>query len=137
LILVLIKKLGNGVNILFWHDRWITDCALKSHFPLLYQLASNKQISVAEVIRFNRFYLSFSRSLSEVLRQQVLSLYNLLSMVNLNTINDIYIWRWSNFGIFSVNSCYSWMDFGGVKDFIFHSIWSSYIPLKIIFLWLV
>jgi hypothetical protein len=90
-------------------------------------------IIVTEVIDFNRLYLIFSRSLNDVLSQQLLSLYNLLSRVSLNTTHGICIWRWCNTGIFSVHFCYSWLDFGGVKDFAFQSIWSSHIYLKINF----
>jgi zinc-binding in reverse transcriptase len=40
--------------------------------------------------------------------------------------------------IFSINSCYSWLIFGGIKNNSFQITWTATIPLKIkIFLWLV
>jgi hypothetical protein len=55
------KAIGNGKNTLFWHDRWISDCALKSHFSLLFKITSNQGITVAEVIGFNGYYVLFNR----------------------------------------------------------------------------
>jgi hypothetical protein len=37
-------------NILFWKNKCISECALQSQFPLLYDLASDKNIIVAQVI---------------------------------------------------------------------------------------
>jgi hypothetical protein len=43
---------------------------------------------VAEVIGYNRFYLSFSRILNPTLREQLQSLYNMLSSVSLDINED-------------------------------------------------
>jgi zinc-binding in reverse transcriptase len=67
-----------------------------------------------------------------------MELYTNLSAICLNTQEDSYIWRWNNKGLFKTNSCYSWLDFGGIENNQYQSIWSATIPLKIkIFLWLV
>jgi zinc-binding in reverse transcriptase len=72
------------------------------------------------------------------LRWQLHTLYTDLSNVIFNEYEDIYIWRWKTNGIFSTNSCYSWLEFGGIRHNSFNLIWSAYIPLKIkILLWLV
>jgi hypothetical protein len=90
-------------------------------------------ITVAQVIGYNRYYLSFTRSLTDTLRKQLMELYTKLSTISLNTQEDSYIWRWNNKGTFTTNSCYSWLDFGGVENIQYQSIWSASIPLKIIF----
>jgi zinc-binding in reverse transcriptase len=132
------KKLGNDQTIKFWKDRWITECNLQTLFPLLYDLASNKDVTISQIIGYNRFYLSFTRTLNNALSQQLQSLYTLLSSVALNHNTNIIIWRWSTSGLFSVRSCYNWLDFGGVKSNRFQITWSATIPLKIkIFFWLV
>jgi zinc-binding in reverse transcriptase len=67
-----------------------------------------------------------------------MELYTNLSAICLNTQEDSYIWRWKNKGLFTTNSCYSWLDFGGVENNQYQLIWSASIPLKIkICLWLV
>ena len=65
-------------------------------------------------------------------------LVNQLSGFELNTIPDQILWRWTPHRHFTVHSFYSWLDFGGVPNREFQSIWGATIPLKIkIFLWLV
>jgi zinc-binding in reverse transcriptase len=122
----------------FWKDRWFSDCSLQSIYLILHDLALNKNATVAQVIGYNKYYLIFTRSLNEILRQQLHTLYIELSNVTFNAYEDICIWRWNTNEIFSTKSCYSWIEFGGVRHSSFNSIWSAYIPLKIkIFLWLV
>jgi hypothetical protein len=35
------KNIGYENNNLFWKDKWNSECALSSQFPLLFELASN------------------------------------------------------------------------------------------------
>jgi hypothetical protein len=83
------KKNRNGHNILFWKDRWLTECAFQSQFLLLFTLAYNQYITVAEVMGYNRFYLSSNRILNPTLREQLQSLYIMLSSVSLASNQDI------------------------------------------------
>jgi hypothetical protein len=89
---------------------------------MLYELASNKNIILAQIIGYNRYYLTLSRSLNATLHEQLLSLYSSLSDVTLNTMDDLIIWRWSSNDIFSTNSCYIWLNHGGMVDLQFQSI---------------
>jgi hypothetical protein len=102
----------------FWKDRWLTDCSLQSHFSLLYELTDNKDSTIAPIVRYNRFYLTFIRSLNN-LSQQLHSLYILLSTI---ILRDLILWRWSTTELFSTNSCYSWLNYGGVKTTRFQVI---------------
>jgi hypothetical protein len=63
------KYIGNDTKILFWKDKWINECSLNIQYPLLYEITTDQNISVAQVIGYNRYYLSFSRSLNDTLRQ--------------------------------------------------------------------
>jgi zinc-binding in reverse transcriptase len=115
-----------------------TKCSLKDYYPLLYEIVINKDITVDKVIGYNRFYLYFNRPLNVVLAQQLESLYIKLSNITLTIGIDDIKWRWSNNELFSVKSCYHWLDFGGIKSFRYISTWTATIPLRIIiFLWLV
>ena len=46
-------KLGNGLNTLFWLDRWYGDSTLASQFPRCFALESNKQATASDRIQVN------------------------------------------------------------------------------------
>jgi zinc-binding in reverse transcriptase len=51
---------------------------------------------------------------------------------------DSIRWRWTSNDIFTVHSLYDWLQYGGIPDSEFVSIWNTKMPLKIqFFLWLV
>jgi zinc-binding in reverse transcriptase len=93
---------------------------------------------VAEVIGYNRFYLSFNRILNPTLREQLQSLCNMSSSVSLDPSEDLILWRLSASGLFSTHSYYNWLEYGGMLHPQYTTIWTTFIPLKIkIFLRLV
>jgi zinc-binding in reverse transcriptase len=133
------KQLGNEKNIYFWKDRWLTNNALQSQFPLLFDIATYQNITVSQVIGYNRFYLNFTRGFNTTLRDQLHNLYSQLENISLDDNEDSIIWRWSVTEVFTTtHSCYTWLEFGGINNSQFSFTWSAYIPLKIKnFLWLV
>jgi hypothetical protein len=80
------KSIKNGSNTLFWYDRWLSDCSLKLHYPMLFESTTNTNDTMAQVIEYNRFYIHFNRLLNATLSQQSHTLYNTLSTIHLNTI---------------------------------------------------
>ena len=55
-----------------------------------------------------------------------------------NTKLDSLHWRWTTNKKFTVKSLYEWLDYRGIPNTTFDTIWSSKIPLKIkVFLWFV
>lgn len=66
-----------------------------------------------------------------IFNQQLNSLLQLISNVNLNNSPDRIIWRWSTDGKFSTHSYYIWLDFGGISSPQFSTTWSAPMPLKI------
>jgi zinc-binding in reverse transcriptase len=135
------KHVSNGNNTLFWKDRWLNECSLRTQYSLLYELTANKDITIAYVIEINIFYLSFTRTLNSTLSDQLHNLYQSLSNIILNQNQDQIIWRWNSNGSFSTKSCYEWLEYRGVTDFPYKQTWltwSTKMPLKIkFFLWLV
>jgi hypothetical protein len=93
------NRLENGSKTLFWKDRWLNDCSLNTQYPFLFEISMDPNITVAQVIGYNRYYLSFTRSLNDTLRKQLMELYTSISAICLNTQEDSYIWRWNNKGI--------------------------------------
>ncbi|GJS69816.1 RNA-directed DNA polymerase, eukaryota [Tanacetum coccineum] len=55
------KKVRNGEKTLFWDDLWIGEDVLKSQFPRLFALESQKDISVAEKMYHSSLAFSFRR----------------------------------------------------------------------------
>ena len=52
--------------------------------------------------------------------------------------NDKLFWRWDGQGKFTVHSFYKWLEFGGIRNRDYDTVWKVNIPFKIrIFLWLV
>lgn len=43
------RRVGDGSNTLFWHDRWLGEVPLCKRFTRLFDLASNKLSTVAEM----------------------------------------------------------------------------------------
>jgi hypothetical protein len=52
---------GNGCKTSFWKNSWIGDCPLAVKFPVLFDLALDKDISVNMVLSSNFEALSFRR----------------------------------------------------------------------------
>jgi hypothetical protein len=75
------KVIRNGTNTLFWKDRWLSECALQSQFPMLYDITT---VMVSQIIGYNRYYLFFTRPINDILRLQLQNLYISLSNISLN-----------------------------------------------------
>jgi len=43
------KKVGDGADTLFWHDRWISGVPFRVRFRCLFDLADNKSIAVGNM----------------------------------------------------------------------------------------
>jgi hypothetical protein len=44
------KKVGDGTNTFFWYDRWLGDTPFCTRFRRLFDLASNKLCTVADMV---------------------------------------------------------------------------------------
>jgi hypothetical protein len=83
---------------------------------MLYELATDKMATIAQIIGYNRYYLTFYRPINYILRTQLHTLYNSLSNFSLSAIEDICIWKWGNNDIFSTNSYYIWLEYGSIVN---------------------
>lgn len=130
-------NIGNGLNIKFWHDRWFGNTSLAHSYPSLYDNVIAKHVTVKEALVDLNLHFEFISPPSGVVLHQLTKLHNSLLNITLDDNIDSISWRWSQDNKFSVKSLYSWIEFGGIIDHTFDSIWNSSIPLKIkIFLWL-
>ncbi|GJS64726.1 RNA-directed DNA polymerase, eukaryota, reverse transcriptase zinc-binding domain protein [Tanacetum coccineum] len=103
------RQVNNGATTSFWYDSWADSSPLKSLFPRLFHLATNKDSSVRENWQ-NGWNLAWVRnSFSGYNASQLVILQNMISSIILNDSEDT--WTWSLGGnFFTVRSARCQMD---------------------------
>jgi hypothetical protein len=96
---------GNGLNTSFWKSIWIGNLPLADQFPVLFDLAYDKDISVNTVLVSNFEALSFRRRIIGNLRVLLDELMICCNHVSLSDHEDKIVWGRGRKG-FSVNSLY-------------------------------
>lgn len=109
------KILGNGESILFWFDRWTSESSLKILFPDLFEIAVKSNILVAQIFSEGIYNIQFRRQLTGYLVDKFYSLMDHIAQFNPSISIDTIVWRWDVNGVFSVQSYYNWLDYGGIK----------------------
>ena len=128
-------SLGDGDQIRFWEDMWLGQTTLQQKFPSLYSIASNKNITVANVLGTVPINLYFRRTLLGHNRTQWLQLVERLMRVNLLDEPDKFKWSLTSNSVFTVKSYYEDL-LNGHTRYLRKYLWKLKIPLKIkIFLW--
>jgi hypothetical protein len=98
---------------------------------LVYELTSDKNIKVSQVIGYNRYYLNFNRIINNTLREQLHSLNQLLAIITLVMEDDLPVRSWNSNRIFTTHTCYAWLEYGGIFNEPFKITLTAYISLKI------
>ncbi|GJY51999.1 hypothetical protein Tco_0442846 [Tanacetum coccineum] len=97
------KKVGNGLNTLFWEDPWLYDLALKHKFPRLYALDNYKQITVVEKINHASMVDTFRRHPRGGAEEEQLDfLLSRMDSLVLTNIPDCWVWSLEVTSEFSV-----------------------------------
>ena len=130
-------KVGNGSNISFWEDVWLGDTSLSRQYPSMFNIARRKDLSVASVFSLPTLSIDFRRSLTGNRWERWLDLVERLFNVGLTDQPDVFVWKLTDSGRFTVKSMYA--DFmNGHTAFLRKYIWKMKVPLKIkIFMWFV
>ena len=101
-------------------------------FSNLFSIASNIDLTVASVLENGQINLTFNRQLTGKYKEEWVTLINELSSIHLIRDKlDILHWRWNANGRFSVHSFYTWLEYGGLKNRDFDTIWKAKIHFKI------
>lgn len=95
----------------FWEDKWLGSSSLKTTFPALFDLASNKNVSVAEagtwVYGNWEWNWMWSRQLyewEEVFWTEAKALLH--GLIPKESKNDLWLWKHDQSGAFTVKSAY-------------------------------
>jgi hypothetical protein len=127
---------GNGCKTSLWKNIWIGDCPLAVKFPVLFDLALDKDISVNRVLTSNFDALFFRRRMMGNLQVLYGELVDLCAHYNLSVQEDRVRWCIGNKG-FTVNSLYKKNSIDQVVV-PYRFLWKSKLPQKIkVFIWLV
>lgn len=106
-----------------------------------FQIALNPTITVSRAFTHTSITIQFTKQLTGTL----LAEWNLLTsslpfssvFANISLLDKI-VWRWHSSGQFTVKSLYKWLEYRGIKNSTYTTLWKTKFPLKIkIFLWLV
>lgn len=88
----------------------------------------NQDVLVSEVIHSNGLEIEFSRQLVWFYHKEWCELLQLCHNFKLHDHDNQILWRWSESGKYTVHSMYVCMEFGGVPNNNFVSIWHANIP---------
>jgi hypothetical protein len=127
---------GNDCRTSFWKNCWIGDGPLAVNFPILFDLALDKDVTVNKVLSSNFEALSFRRRMTGDLQVLYDDLVALCSNCTLTDQEDKLKWGLGNKG-FTVNSLYKKNSIDQIKV-PYRFLWKSKLPQKIkVFFWLV
>jgi hypothetical protein len=127
---------GNGCRTSFWKNSWIGNGPLAVKFPILFDWALDKDVTVNKVLSSDFDALSFRRRMMGSLQVLYDELVALCTNCTLTDQEDKVNWCLGNKG-FTVNSLYKKNLIDQVKV-PYRFLWKSKLPQKIkVFIWLV
>ncbi|GKA15791.1 RNA-directed DNA polymerase, eukaryota [Tanacetum coccineum] len=131
------KRVGNGLKTRFWFDTWAADQPLRSKFPRLFVLETDKESTVASKLSLVSIDVSFRRSVRDgVERQQWTELTSILDSVILSPSMDRWFCDLNGEGVFRVKEVRYTLDDIFLPSAPEATRWVKYIPIKInIFAW--
>jgi hypothetical protein len=127
--------LGDGTQVRFWEDSWITPRPLKTIFPALYNIVRKKSASVRTVLSTTPLNVAFRRSLMGPNLQAWHNVVLMVAHVHLTNQRDRFVWGLHQNGLFLVNSMYRASL--SVQALPYNNlIWKLKLPLKVkVFMW--
>jgi hypothetical protein len=102
-------------QIRFWVDTWLGNKSLKDKFPVLFNILSRKQDSVAKVMSSPILNISFRRNLVGANLTNWYRIVASLQQVNLLEERDVFVWGLKASGFFTVKSMYATLINNGVR----------------------
>jgi hypothetical protein len=130
--------LGDGATSSFWHDAWLFDMPFRTSFPDLFAVCTKRALSVRDALAESRWCRHFKRSISPIAIRQFTEVWEAVQNVQLQEdVRDSLTWKWTDNGVFSVQSAYNIQFEGTIATNYHRTIWDSDAPLKCqFFVWL-
>jgi hypothetical protein len=129
---------GEGNWVRFWHDRWCGDTKLKDDFPVLYNIAREKDASVATNVEFLggafQWNVIFGREIHDWEVEVVTSFYQRLQTVSIRMGHQDKLW-WSpsKRGRFKVKDFFRALSNEEDYGFPWKSVWRTKAPPRAAF----
>jgi mannosylglycoprotein endo-beta-mannosidase len=117
--------LGNGNRAKFWESSWLCGQAPRDLGPNLYKLAWRKNQSVKDDLHNNNWTRGPWRMNSATETAELVSLWTLLSEVNLSDSEDQIRWKWTGHGMYTAKSAYKVQLYGSFCSFDSMAIWKA------------
>lgn len=115
----------------FWNFIWFGNCTISTKYPQLYNLCSNKNISIAEVMHSQGSVIHFRRFLVGILLSEWYEVLLLISTSSFKYHVHKISWWWVPSGQFTIRSIYKILNFRGINANKFIVVWELSIPPKI------
>ncbi|GJZ89135.1 RNA-directed DNA polymerase, eukaryota, reverse transcriptase zinc-binding domain protein [Tanacetum coccineum] len=127
------KRVGNGIDTLFWEEAWRGEVTFKSCFPRVYALESNKMITVTAKLAHADLGYSLRRTPRDGAEMmQFLDLKANIDGVQLPSMQDRWTWSLVGSGDFSVASARKYIDDHLLLSSPSRTRWVKAVPIKII-----
>ncbi|RVX12468.1 putative clathrin assembly protein [Vitis vinifera] len=130
-------KVGKGTRIKFWLDQWCGDERLSHAFPLLYEMAVNKNAMVNEMWDHSSgpggWNLRFHRDFNDWELDLIRGLLMRLRDVKLSSEEDGVLWKGGGHGKYGVKQAYNGLVVINAYDFPHRGVWVNMVPTKVAF----
>ncbi|WVZ70175.1 hypothetical protein U9M48_018861 [Paspalum notatum var. saurae] len=115
-------------------NTWLGDQPLKYQYSSLFNIVRKKNVTIADVLSFSPFNISFRRALTGNKLTEWHNLVFHLANVSLTEGNDMFRWNLHSNGCFTVQSIYKHLINNNTR--VSQDVWRTRLPLKIkIFMW--
>ncbi|GJX82628.1 RNA-directed DNA polymerase, eukaryota, reverse transcriptase zinc-binding domain protein [Tanacetum coccineum] len=126
------RRMGNGEETLFWDDKWRGDIILKTSFPHVYLLETQKNITVANKLSHSELSSSFRRlPRSGIEEAQYNLLTDFVQGVTLSDAKDCLRWSLEGSGEFIVSSTRKYIDDKTLDVVSSKTRWIKEVPIKV------
>jgi hypothetical protein len=134
-------KVGDGLRVLFWRDRWIDGKSVRDIAPVLMGKVKTRSYNartVAQGLTDHRWVLDISGALSEPKARECTRLWLAINSISRDTdMADQFCWPWSRAGVYTARSTYKMLSLGNCTHPLGHAIWRNRAtPKSKLFVWL-
>jgi hypothetical protein len=129
--------LWDGKSTSLWEDRWLQGNKPRVLAPTLFRLVTRKNRTVAHGIEAGKWMTGLQRISTPEELEQFITLWSMITQVQLSNEPDKVIWRLSADGRYTTKSMYYAQFIGSHADYDWNRIWKSKVePTCRFFMWL-